>query len=238
MRLAVDHLVQLGHRRIGHIAGPAHISTGYLRRQGFEDAMSASGLSFPASAIVEATDYERESGEAAAAQLLKDNPKLSAIVAANDLLEVRVYQEADLSGVYRVTPDGHINFPLCGDVKVGGETASGAAAAITTCLQQGFVRRPQVTVLVKEFNSKKIFVFGEVSKPGSFTWEEGMTIVHAISQAGGLLRTASKNNVNVTRVVDGREEKLPVKVEDIVIGRAKNVVLQPGDIIFVPESFL
>ncbi len=159
-------------------------------------------------------------------------------LAVNDLLEVRVYQETDLSGVYRVSPTGNVDFPLCGKVQVADKTASGAAEAITDCLKGGYVRRPQVTVLVKEFNSKKVFVFGEVSKPGSFTWEDGMTIVHAISQAGGLLRTASKNNVNVTRVVNGREEKLPVKMEDIVIGREKNVALRPGDIIFVPESFL
>lgn len=159
-------------------------------------------------------------------------------LAANDLLEVRVYQEPDLSGVYRVDPDGHIDFPLCGKVMVGGVTASGAAEAITTCLKNGFVRRPQVSALVKEFNSKKVFVFGEVSKPGSFSYEEGMTIIHAISQAGGLTRSASKNSVNVTRVVDGKEVKFPVKVEDIVIGREKNFQLAPGDIIFVPESFI
>ncbi len=159
-------------------------------------------------------------------------------LAANDLLEVRVYQEADLSGVYRVAPDGRIDFPLCGKVSVGGLSASQAADAITDCLKAGFVRRPQVSVLVKEFNSKKVFVFGEVGKPGSYPYEEGMTIIHAISQSGGLSRSASKNNVNVTRVVDGREVKLPVKVEDIVVGRAKNFLLLPGDIIFVPESFL
>lgn len=159
-------------------------------------------------------------------------------LATNDLLEVRVYQEADLSGVYRVAPDGRIDFPLCGKVSVGGLTASQAADAITECLKAGFVRRPQVSVLVKEFNSKKVFVFGEVAKPGSYAFEEGMTIIHAISQAGGLSRSASKNNVNVTRVVEGRELKLPVKVEDIVVGRAKNFLLVPGDIIFVPESFL
>ncbi|MBL8911594.1 MAG: SLBB domain-containing protein, partial [Archangium sp.] len=123
-------------------------------------------------------------------------------------------------------------------VKVGGLTASAAAEAITTCLANGFIRRPQVSALVKEFNSKKVFVFGEVSKPGSFAYEEGMTIIHAISQAGGLTRTAAKNSVNVTRVVDGKEVKLPVKVEDIVIGREKNFALVPGDIIFVPESFI
>ena len=170
--------------------------------------------------------------------LLLTDAGASNTLATNDLLEVRVYQEPDLSGVYRVDGDGHIDFPLCGKVQVGGVTAGGAAEAITTCLKNGFVRRPQVSALVKEFNSKKVFVFGEVSKPGSFAYEDGMTIIHAISQAGGLTRSAAKNSVNVTRVVDGKEVKLPVKVEDIVIGREKNFQLVPGDIIFVPESFI
>ncbi|MFT3710111.1 MAG: polysaccharide biosynthesis/export family protein [Archangium sp.] len=170
--------------------------------------------------------------------LITDGGVSSTSLAANNLLEVRVFQETELSGVYRVDPEGNIDFPLCRKVKVGGLTASAAAEAITACLANGFLRRPQVSALVKEFNSKKVFVFGEVSKPGSFSYEEGMTIIHAISQAGGLTRTAAKNSVNVTRVVDGREVKLPVKVEDIVIGREKNFSLVPGDIIFVPESFL
>lgn len=169
---------------------------------------------------------------------VSDSGRQSNALAANDLLEVRVYQEPDLTGVYRVHPQGHVDFPLCGKVMVGGLTASGAAEALTECLRQGFVRRPQVSVLVKEFNSKKVFVFGEVSKPGSFVFEEGMTIIHAISQAGGLTRMAAKNSVNVTRVVDGKEIKVPVKVEDIVVGREKNFYLAPGDIIFVPESFI
>ncbi|MGV3625807.1 MAG: polysaccharide biosynthesis/export family protein [Archangium sp.] len=180
----------------------------------------------------------RGSGGDVSADKLMSDTAVANTLAANDLLDVRVYQEADLSGVYRVDIDGHIDFPLCGKVKVQGLTPGGAAEAITACLKNGYVRRPQVSALVKEFNSKKVFVFGEVTKPGSFPYEDGMTIVHAISQAGGLLRTASKNNVNVTRVVEGKEVKLPVKVEDIVIGRAKNFTVQPGDIIFVPESFL
>ena len=159
-------------------------------------------------------------------------------LAANDVLEVRVYQEPDVSGVYRVSPHGEVDFPLCGKVSVGGMTASEAADAFTRCLKNGFVRRPQVSVMVKEFNSKKIFVFGEVAKPGAYTFEEGMTIIHAISAAGGFIKTASKNSVNVTRVLEGREVKVPVRVEDIVTGSGKNFALQPGDIIFVPESFL
>jgi protein involved in polysaccharide export with SLBB domain len=159
-------------------------------------------------------------------------------LAPNDVLEVRVYQEADLSGVYRVTPAGEVDFPLCGKVRVAGTSASEAAERLTACLKNGFVRRPQVAVMVKEFNSKKVFVFGEVSKPGAFPYEEGMTILHAVSAAGGFNRTASKNSVNVTRTVDGQELKIPVRAEDIVVGRQKNFPLQPGDIIFVPESFL
>jgi protein involved in polysaccharide export with SLBB domain len=159
-------------------------------------------------------------------------------LAANDVVEVRVYQEADLSGIYRVSPDGTLDFPLCGRVGVAEMTASDAADALTGCLKASFVRRPQVSVMVKEFNSKKVFVFGEVVKPGSFPFEEGMTIIHAVSAAGGFAKTASKNSINVTRVLLGKEVKVPVRVEDIVVGREKNFALQPGDIIFVPETFL
>jgi polysaccharide export outer membrane protein len=155
----------------------------------------------------------------------------------SDLLEVRVYGETDLSGIYRVTPDGVLDFPLCGKVKVGGHSATDAADQLTECLKNGFLKRPQVSVMVKEFNSKKVFVFGDVAKPGTFSFEQGMTIVHAVSLAGGFTRTAAKNYVTITRVVDGREVKLPVRAEDIVQGREKNLAILPGDIIFVPEGF-
>lgn len=158
-------------------------------------------------------------------------------LASGDFLEVRVYQEPDLSGAFRVSSDGFLEFPLCGRVKVSGMTANIAAQALTACLADGFLRRPQVVVLVKEFNSKKIFVFGDVSKPGSYPFEDGMTIVQALSTAGGFNKTASKNGVNIVRVVDGHEIKVPVRVEDIIMGRERNFSLQPGDIVFVPEGF-
>ncbi|MBL9039207.1 MAG: polysaccharide biosynthesis/export family protein [Archangium sp.] len=158
-------------------------------------------------------------------------------LAAGDFLEVRVYQEPDLSGMYRVSPEGFVDFPLCGRVSLLGVTPNVAGERFTECLRNGFLRRPQVTVLVKEFNSKKVFVFGDVPKPGPFSYEEGMTIVQALSQAGGFNRTAAKNGVNVVRVLDGHEIKVPVKVEDIITGRERNFALQPGDIVFVPEGF-
>jgi protein involved in polysaccharide export with SLBB domain len=157
---------------------------------------------------------------------------------AGDVVEVRVFQETDLSGVYTISAEGVINFPLCGKVHVAGRTPVAAADEIAECLGKAYLRHPRVTVELKQFNSMQVFVFGEVTRPGAFAFSPGMTIVHAVSLAGGLTRTAAKNSLNVTRVVDGREMKVPVKMEDIVVGRAKNVVLVPGDIIFVPESFL
>jgi len=154
-----------------------------------------------------------------------------------DVFEVRVFEEAGLSGVFRVDADGSIDYPLCGSVKVAGLDASGAAAAITKCLRAGYLKSPQVSVFIKEYNSKKIFVFGEVQKPGTFTYEDGMSIVEAITRAGGFTKTASKNAVIISRVIDGREQRLKVPVEDIGVGRASNFVLKPGDIVFVPESF-
>ncbi len=156
---------------------------------------------------------------------------------AGDLVEVRVFQEADLSGAYRLSPEGTVDYPLCGKVALAGMTSSGAADALTQCLAHGYLRRPQVSVLIREYNSKKVFVFGEVQKPGTFPYEENMSIVQAITLAGGFTKVASKNGTQVTRIVGGQEQKVRVAVEDIGVGREKNFSLRPGDIVFVPESF-
>ena len=130
-----------------------------------------------------------------------------------------------------------MDYPLCGKVNLTGMNTSVAADALTHCLAKGYVKNPQVSVLVKEFNSKKIFVFGEVQKPGTFPFEDNMSIIQAVTIAGGFTKQAAKNNTNVTRIVGGQEKKIRVSVEDIGVGREKNFFLQPGDIVFVPESF-
>jgi polysaccharide export outer membrane protein len=121
-------------------------------------------------------------------------------------------------------------------VELAGRTSSTAADALRECLSR-YLRRPQVSVLIREYNSKKIFVLGEVQKPGTFPYEGEMTIIQAITLAGGFTKLAAQNNTHVTRLVDGQERKIRVPVEDIGVGREKNFQLQPGDIVFVPESF-
>ncbi len=153
-----------------------------------------------------------------------------------DVFEVRVYQEPELSGVYQVGPEGDVIFPLCKRVVVGGLTPNDAAGRLRACLSQGFMRDPQVSLLVKEYNSKKVFVFGEVQKPGTFTYEEGMSIVQAVTIAGGFTKSAAQNSTSVTRRVRGQEVKVKVNVHDIALGKAPNFTLEPGDIVYVPES--
>jgi protein involved in polysaccharide export with SLBB domain len=147
-----------------------------------------------------------------------------------------VFQEPDLSGVYRVGSDGMVYFPLCGSVGVAGLQSTDVAEELERCLAAGYLKRPQVSIYVKEFNSKKIFVLGEVQRPGTFPFDDNMTIVQAITLAGGFSPHAEKNNTSVARLVKGQEQRFKVPVVDIGTGRAPNFVLHPGDIVFVPES--
>ncbi|MBV69862.1 MAG: polysaccharide biosynthesis protein [Myxococcales bacterium] len=162
----------------------------------------------------------------------------SATLGPGDVVEVRVYQEKELSGLFRVGVDGLFSYPLVGELSAIGLTASQLALAITKNLKAGYLREPQVSVFVKEFNSKKVFVLGEVRKPGTFRYEDKMTIVQAVTLAGGLKALAAKDRLILTRLVEGNEKKFVVPFERISQGRVSNVFLQPGDIVFVPESWL
>lgn len=155
-----------------------------------------------------------------------------------DIFDVRVYGEKELSGSFRVGPDGSIRFPLIGKVHVQGHTAEAVADLLRQRLSEGFIRAPQVVVFVKEFRSKKIFVLGQVAKPGTFPYETGMNIVQAITMAGGLSALSSANGTVLTRVENDEEQRIVVPVNDISKGRRPNILLVPGDIIFVPESIL
>ncbi len=167
----------------------------------------------------------------------------NATLGINDVIEIRVFQEPDLSGVFRVSADGGIDYPFCGRVKASGISSSELVAQLTQCLGNGYLKKPQVTVFLKEYNSKKVFVFGEVQKPGTFPYEADMNIVQAVTLAGGFTKLAAKNSVIVTRQVANEdlrteEKKIRVPVESIGEGRERNFTMQPGDIVFVPESFL
>jgi len=160
----------------------------------------------------------------------------SATLGAEDVFEVRVFQEPSLSSVYRVSSAGSISFPLIGEVVIEGKTPSQIETEIRERLEKDFLQKAYVSVFVKEFNSKKVFVFGQVQKPGTFRLEEKMSIIQAITLAGGFTNLAAKNSVSITRIVNGSETRITVEVDEIWKGRQSNVPLKPGDIIFVPET--
>ena len=167
-----------------------------------------------------------------------DSSERAGTLGPDDVFEVRVYEQVGLSGDFRVAPDGSVDFPLVGTIRVSGLRQDEVAALLRTRLQDGFLKEPFVTVYIKEYNSKKIFVVGMVEDPGTFVFQEGMNIVQAVTLAGGFRNTAVKNETIVTRVVEGKEMRVTVPVEEISAGRVRNFLLSPGDIVFVPESVL
>ena len=153
----------------------------------------------------------------------------------DDVFEVRVLGEADLSGAYRIAADGTIDYPFIGRVAVVGMHSGEVQELIATKLADGYLKKPQVSLMVKEWNSRKVSVIGQVQKPGSVIYFTNMTIVDAIAAAGGFTGIASKNSVTLRREEKGSVQSQNYPVADISEGRAPNVVLRPGDILVVEE---
>jgi protein involved in polysaccharide export with SLBB domain len=153
----------------------------------------------------------------------------------DDVFEVRVLGEPDLSGPYRIAADGTVDYPFIGRVSVVGMRSGEVQELIASKLAEGYLKKPQVSLMVKEWNSRKVSVIGQVQKPGSVTYFTNMTIVDAIAAAGGFTGIASKNSVTLRRETKGSVQSRNYPVADISQGRAPNVVLLPGDILVVEE---
>ena len=162
--------------------------------------------------------------------------KASFVLGGGDVLSIRVFREKELSGDFMVDADGTIQFPLVGLVSVIGLTPNQVAVRLTRQLGEEYLRSPQVSVLLKEVNSRKVSVLGQVTKPGTFTYQDRLTLVEAITLAGGLDKLADAGRVKITRLRDGREQHFVIALDRILDGRAPNLPLAAGDVVFVPES--
>jgi polysaccharide export outer membrane protein len=129
-----------------------------------------------------------------------------------------------------------INFPLVGPLKVDGKTPNVIAREIQDALRdKQILRNPSVSLFVVEYASKRVNVVGAVQKPGSIAWMSGMSIVQAISVAGGLTPLAASNDTIVTRQRGDQPKRYKVHVGLIAEGRERDFTLMNGDIVFVPE---
>jgi protein involved in polysaccharide export with SLBB domain len=164
-------------------------------------------------------------------------PALSTVVGPGDLFEVSVLGEKDLPKVFRVQPDGTVDFPYIDRVTVGGLEPQQIEEVIKKALvDRKILSDPQVTLVVTQYNSKKVSIVGAVQKPGSLPWSEGMKLVEAISLAGGLTSLADGDHVRITRVVAAnRTVTATVSVDDITDGQLGDVPLQAGDTIKVDQ---
>ncbi len=156
-------------------------------------------------------------------------------VGIDDTFDVRVYGEGELSGVFRVATDGTVDYPLAGRLQVAGLRTGEIQELLVNKLKDKYLKEPQVVVTIKERNSQKISVLGQVARPGQVGYVPNMTIVDAIASAGGFTGIAAKNSVNLRRQVAGKIQTHVFPVADISEGRSPNVMVLPGDVLVVDE---
>jgi len=156
-------------------------------------------------------------------------------IGPQDVLRIDVWKEAEISRSVPVRPDGKISLPLLNDVQAAGLTAMELANNITEGLKK-FITSPQVTVSVTEINSRRVYVTGEVTKPGAFALLPNMTVLQAVTSASGFTQFARTKKIYVLRNEGGKQVKYPFNYNEVVSGKRPedNITLQPGDTIVVP----
>jgi len=163
-----------------------------------------------------------------------DNSDQPYRIGREDVLDVAVWRDADLSRTLPVRPDGYISMPMTGDVLAAGKTPTELAEEIKERLKP-YVQEPRVTVIIREVNSSRVFVTGEVANPGAYPLRGRVSLVQAIALAGGFTDFANSDRITVIRT-DDKGGKIPVRYSDLISNKDGNqdVILRPGDTIVVP----
>jgi polysaccharide biosynthesis/export protein VpsN len=163
-------------------------------------------------------------------------PVQSTTLGPGDLFTLEVVGEKDLPREFQVASDGSVDFPYVHRLQVEGlEPQELARAVRDRLIEKRILTDPSVVVSVKEYNSKRVTVLGEVRKPGSFPLTTGMTLVQAISDAGGLSAIANGDRVNLTRKDKGSATTVVLSFDSITAGKSPDIPLQAGDQIYVNE---
>jgi polysaccharide export outer membrane protein len=153
---------------------------------------------------------------------------------AGDKLNIQVYREPDLTGVFAVSSAGKINYPLLGEIQAEGLTPEGLRVSLEKGLAKDYLVKPQVEVTFQESLSNSVTVVGEIEKPGNYILTPKTTLLKMIFQVGGAKIDPSRLHVKLIRTA-GEEKKEFVKLnlEDIINGEQQDIALEPGDMIFV-----
>jgi polysaccharide export outer membrane protein len=157
------------------------------------------------------------------------------VIGPEDVLDINVWKEPDMTRVVPVRPDGKISLPLINDVQAAGSTPQQLASAVTEKLRK-FLTEPQVTVIVTAINSQRVYVVGEVIHAGAFSLIPGMTVLQVLANAGGFTTFADVKKIHVMRLVNGKHTELPFNYREVLKGDNpdQNIKLEPGDTVVVP----
>lgn len=156
-------------------------------------------------------------------------------VKAGDTLLVSVWKEPDLQGPVLVRPDGMFSFPLAGQLDARNKTVAELQTELTAKLKK-FISDPVVTVSIQEIKGNKVYVIGQVQKPGDFVVNPRVDVMQALSMAGGTTPFAALGDIMILRRTDAGQQALPFKYTDVIRGRnlQQNIMLQAGDVVVVP----
>lgn len=157
------------------------------------------------------------------------------VIGPDDVLGIVFWRDADMSGDVTVRPDGNITLPLVGDIRAAGLRPEELREAVKKASVK-FISDPNVTVVVRQINSRNVFVTGNVARPGAYPVSGQMRILQLIAIAGGLTEFADQKNITVTRTSADKVETLKFNYKDVARGKKleQNVVLKPGDTVVVP----
>jgi len=172
---------------------------------------------------------------ASAGSAVAQVPDASYKIGPNDVLNIFVWKEAELTRDVNVTPDGKITFPLIGEIVAEGQTVSELKRTLTEKLQD-FVTSPEVTVIVKESRSQVIYAIGKLARPGPIPLAPNMTVMQALSAAGGFAEWSDQKNILIVRREGGKETQLRFNYKEYTSGEKleQNILLKPGDTLVVP----
>lgn len=157
------------------------------------------------------------------------------VIGIDDVLAILFWREKDLSGDVTVRPDGKITLPLLNEIQAAGLTPEQLRQTITEGASR-FIADPSVTVVIRQINSRKVFLVGQVQKPGPFPLTGPTTVLQLLSMAGGILDYADEKNIVIMRNENGREVALRFNYKEVLKGKnlKQNVELKPGDTVMVP----
>ncbi len=163
------------------------------------------------------------------------SPPADYIIGAEDLLSVVFWRDKDMSSDVAVRPDGKISLPLLNDVQAAGLTPTQLRDQLTESAKQ-YISEPNVTIVVRQINSRKVFVTGQVQKPGPYVLGGSTTVLQLIATAGGVLEYAHSNKIIVMRTENGRQASHPFDYKGVISGKnlRQNIELKPGDTVIVP----